>query len=91
MWKAIVLVFGTFSGITPNFYFINNIWFSAWWSWLVAMGLFNISVFDCDLFSNEIFLSIVFYGIGTLVKIVFKANVMLSTHILGSINDESDI
>lgn len=55
------------------------------------MGLFNISVFDCDLCSNEIFFSINFYGKGTLLKIVFKANVMLSTHIIDSINDESDI
>lgn len=55
------------------------------------MGLFNISVFDCDLSSNEIFLSINFYGTGTLLKLVFKDNVMLSTHIVGSIIDESDI
>ena len=48
-------------------------------------------MFDCDLFSNEIFLSINFYDTRTLLKIVFKANVMLSTHIIGSINDESDI
>lgn len=55
------------------------------------MDLFNISVFDCDLFSKEIFLSIKFYSKGALLKIVFKVNVMLSTHIIGSIDDESDI
>lgn len=55
------------------------------------MGLLNISVFDSDVFSNEIFLSINFYGKGALLKIVFKANVMLSTYIIGNINDESNI
>ena len=107
--KALSLVFVVFSGITPRFYFVNNVCFSTyyggwpfknyflniyistWWNWLVALSLFNISVFDCYLFSNEIFLSINFYDTRTLLKIVFKANVMLSTNIIGSINDESDI
>lgn len=53
------------------------------------MDLFIISVFDYDLFSNEIVLSINFHDKGTLLKIVFKANVMLSTHIIGNINDEN--
>ena len=89
--KALSLVFVVFSGITPRFYVVNNVCFSTWWNWLVALSLFNISVFDCYLFSNEIFLSINFYDTRTLLKIVFKANVMLSTNIIGSINDESDI
>lgn len=51
----------------------------------------SVFLFDCDLFSNEIFLNINLCGKGALLKIVFKANVMLSTHIIGSVNNESNI
>lgn len=57
-----------------------------WLQWVCSAFLF-----DCDLFSNEIFLSVNFYGKGALLRMVFKANVTLSTHIIGSVNDESNI